>query len=395
MNWGFVVRYAALWVASLTFFFSDSSFPRSVGEAVRLLPVPSQNAISIVCGFVLVLAVLSRVLPGKVIMGTKLSNGSQLAYKTNGLLLTLVMAAAFCISAWLGWIDGSYLADHYFQLWGASFLFSIVLSVYLFIVGKTAEPEEELRGPMSLVHDFVLGTELNPHILDVDVKFFSYRPAMCGWLLINLSFIFKHYALFGHIATRMLVYTLLSSYYIVDYFYFEPNMVTTWDIIAEKFGFMLVWGDYFFIPMTFSLQNLFLYDTTMEISFAMLVVIFSIFLAGLIIFREANSQKHQFKQDPSKLIWGRTPETVSNRLLVSGFWGLARHINYLGDLLLALSFCLPCGMRSPKAYFYFIYLLLLLVHREQRDEAKCYGKYGEIWQTYCSRVPYRIIPGIY
>lgn len=31
-------------------------------------------------------------------------------------------------------------------------------------------------------------------------------------------------------------------------------MLTTWDIINEEFGYMLVFGDYVFIPFAFSVQ---------------------------------------------------------------------------------------------------------------------------------------------
>ncbi|KAI6697919.1 hypothetical protein NL676_018038 [Syzygium grande] len=44
------------------------------------------------------------------------------------------------------------------------------------------------------------------------------------------------------------------------------------------------------------------------------------------VFREANKQKHVFKRNPKAR-------------------GIARHCNYFGDLLLALSFSLPCGLR--------------------------------------------------
>lgn len=108
-----------------------------------------------------------------------------------------------------------------------------------------------------------------------------------------------------------------------------------------------------------------------------------------------------------------------------GWRGIARHCNYLGDLLLALSFSLPCGIRwrninppsvlfiwtkfqvwspilrivlicsSPVPYFYPIYLLILLVWRERRDEARCAEKYREIWAEYRKLVPWRILPYIY
>jgi hypothetical protein len=107
------------------------------------------------------------------------------------------------------------------------------------------------------------------------------------------------------------------------------------------------------------------------------------------VFRGANKQKHLFKKNPKALIWGKPPKVVGGKLLISGYWyatgisrnlcmslfslyflntsfldmfdcfpeckitsflfvvyrGIARHCNYLGDLLLALSFSLPCGAR--------------------------------------------------
>ncbi|KAG5556660.1 hypothetical protein RHGRI_007060 [Rhododendron griersonianum] len=75
--------------------------------------------------------------------------------------------------------------------------------------------------------------------------------------------------------------------------------------------------------------------------------------------------------------------------------GIARHCNYLGDLLLAASFSLPCGIISPIPYFYPIYLLILLIWRERRDEARCAEKYREVWAEYCKLVPWRILPYAY
>lgn len=39
---------------------------------------------------------------------------------------------------------------------------------------------------------------------------------------------------------------------------------------------------------------------------------------------------------------------TGKRLLVSGWWGLVRHPNYLGDLLMALAWSLPCGKSASK-----------------------------------------------
>jgi hypothetical protein len=46
-------------------------------------------------------------------------------------------------------------------------------------------------------------------------------------------------------------------------------------------------------------------------------------------------------------------------------------------------------------YFYPTYLLILLIWRERRDEARCSQKYREIWAEYCKLVPWRILPYVY
>ena len=44
----------------------------------------------------------------------------------------------------------------------------------------------------------------------------------------------------GTLSAAMILYQVLTNLYVLDYFYNEPKMITTWDIIAERFGFMLV-----------------------------------------------------------------------------------------------------------------------------------------------------------
>jgi protein-S-isoprenylcysteine O-methyltransferase Ste14 len=118
-----------------------------------------------------------------------------------------------------------------------------------------------------------------------------------------------------------------------------------WDIIAEKFGFMLIFGDVVFIPFTFSIQGWWLLSHSVKISKIAAALNLCIFLFGFAIFRGANKQKHKFKQDSKVVIWGQTAKVIGGRLLASGYWGVARHCNYLGDILVAFSFSLPCGMR--------------------------------------------------
>ena len=83
------------------------------------------------------------------------------------------------------------------------------------------------------------------------------------------------------------------------------------------------------------------------------------------------------------------------RLLVSGFWGMARHVNYLGDWMMALAWSLPCLFGSVVPYFYPMWFAFLLITRERRDDRWCAKKYGADWERYRERVPWRIVPGVY
>lgn len=58
-------------------------------------------------------------------------------------------------------------------------------------------------------------------------------------------------------------------------------------------------------------------------------------------------------------------------------------------------FLLYSGFSSLIPFFYPVYLTILLVHRELRDEASNRRKYGASWDEYCRRVPYRILPKVF
>ncbi len=93
----------------------------------------------------------------------------------------------------------------------------------------------------------------------------------------------------------MACYQIMTGWYVLDYFYNEKKMLTTWDIISEEFGHMLAFGDYVFIPFVFSIQCHYLVEYE---DFDMPVVavgILALNFFGYYIFRTANSQKDQFK----------------------------------------------------------------------------------------------------
>lgn len=125
------------------------------------------------------------------------------------------------------------------------------------------------------------------------------------------------------------------------------------------------------------------------------LAVLALHLYGYYIFDTANSQKDYFRaKNPEsherrgfpRFSAGRlrNPKSIPTQipgkaLLVDGWWGVARHINYTGDLMMAWAWGFTCGFGSFLPYFYAVYMTLLLVHRERRDDHDCKNKYGAIW----------------
>lgn len=166
------------------------------------------------------------------------------------------------------------------------------------------------------------------------------------------------------------------------------------DITTDGFGFMLAIGDLAWVPFTYTLQARYLAFHPVYLSTLQTVVIAAIGATGYFIFRSSNWEKDQFRSgnNPRNLTF--MPTKRGTRLLTSGWWGRSRHPNYFGDWLMALAWCLPTGFGTPITYFYLAFFVVLLLHRQIRDDEACREKYGADWPKYCEKVPYRIIPYI-
>ncbi|XP_010779839.1 delta(14)-sterol reductase [Notothenia coriiceps] len=217
-------------------------------------------------------------------------------------------------------------------------------------------------------------------------------------VVINLGMLMKEVELLGSPSLAMILVNSFQLLYVADALWNEEAVLTTMDIVHDGFGFMLVFGDLAWVPFTYGMQAAFLVVHPQTLSSLGAAAIIALNGIGYYVFRKSNSQKNQFRRDPTHPSVARL-ETIATatgkRLLVSGWWGLVRHPNYLGDLLMALAWSLPCGFSHLLPYFYVIYFAVLLIHREDRDERQCRAKYGLAWDTYCQRVPYRIFPYVY
>jgi delta14-sterol reductase len=159
-------------------------------------------------------------------------------------------------------------------------------------------------------------------------------------------------------------------------------------------GFKLVWGCLVFYPFFYPIA-IWCDIKPVSLSFMRQVLSIGVFFLGWILSRGANNQKYLFRTQPKEKFLGYfQPISINGRLLCSGWWSLSRHINYLGDILMAtgLSLAINGGIYP---WLYPLYYIGLFIGRERTDFERCQNKYGRDWNEYCNRVPNRIIPFIY
>ena len=341
--------------------------------------------------------ILNIIVPGRWVVGyaTKANSTEKLKYRLNGLpILVIVVLSWFflCRSGYITW-DWLYLYRWY-GLAGAV-VFGLIFSLIIVI------PYPAVKN--SFLADFYLGRLENPQLWGgrIDAKMWLYLVGAVMLELNVLSFAAHHYILFGELASRgIYLCTGLLTFFLIDYLTFEEVHLYTYDLFAERVGFKLGWGCIAFYPFFYAIPLWSTVELPDVHTPAYLLVIYAlIFFTGWSISRGANLQKYFFKKDPTKIFLGIKPEAISDgkkTLLVNGFWGLSRHINYLGEILMASGIVLAAG--HPLLvwpWLYPLYYVALLFPRQIDDDKRCSEKYGLLWVEYLKRVPYRIIPFIY
>ena len=353
------------------------------------------------------------------------------------------------------WTILTWIWDNYVPLLSASIVTSAALSLVLSVkpIGND-EWAEGGRTPYA-IYNFFVGRELNPRIIlpslgdnavtrlfyyrHIDLKVFcELRPGMIGWIILNVAFIRHQFETFGYVTDSILLVSAFQTFYVVDALWNEAAVLTTMDVTTDGLGYMLVFGDLVWVPFTYSLQARYLAMYPLHLGWLAVCGILAVQAVGYYIFRSSNNEKNRFRTNPKdpRISHLEYMETQSgSKLLISGWWGTARHINYFGDWVMAWAWCLPTGLAGfrmlsgsqaikdtatgaitqlsgasgdlvpvtagvtgwaiPITYFYVIYFAVLLIHREMRDEHKCQLKYGKDWDAYKARVRWRIIPGVY
>jgi protein-S-isoprenylcysteine O-methyltransferase Ste14 len=325
-----------------------------------------------------------------------LANTSEpLKYRLNGSLVLVAVVALWAVFGATGVLEWDWLYAHRWSGLIGSCVLGVVFSLAVVLL---APPTGR-----SLLADLYFGRWLNRQFFGgrVDAKMFLYLVGAAMLALNVLAFTAHHVLLPGPYSPGVIVYCALFLWFVTEYLFFERVHLYTYDIFAERLGFKLGWGCFTFYPY-FYLIGLW---ATAHLGDPgtpswLLSVFGAIFFVGWALTRGANLQKYWFKTRSERPFLGfMEPKVFSdgtNTLLYSGFWGVARHVNYLGEILQAVALTLVLGYPTAwVAWLYPLYYVALFLTRERADERRCAAKYGELWTEYREQVPRRIIPWVY
>ncbi len=319
--------------------------------------------------------------------------GKPLRYRLNGLRVFVLCLAAWAAACWAGWLRWDAL---YVHRWESAFGACVTGLLFTLAIVLPAKPVK------SIAADLFLGRLENPQWKGLDAKMYLYLVGAIHLELNVLSFTAFHLQTFGADPNPgVVLYAALFTFFVTEYLNFEEVHLYTYDFMAERVGFKLGWGCLVFYPFFYCVG---LWTTAHlpnpHTPAPLLVLYGALFFVGWVLSRGANLQKFQFKRDPARKAFGvLEPRAISEgrtQVLTGGFWGLSRHINYLGEILMASGLALSLGYPLELGpWLYPLYYVALLVPRQLDDDRRCAAKYGAAWVEYCKRVPWRIIPRVY
>eukprot|EP00210_Caulerpa_lentillifera_P000628 g607.t1 len=388
------------------------AFVRSEGltQATSLYQTADSDAWIIFGVFGMIQALFQLFLPGKTVHGPITPKGNTPVYKANGVQAYLFTLSLFFFGWKMDWFDPVFICDKFGKILSALNLFAFGLCIFLYFKGRLAPSSSDSGSTGNIVYDFYWGMELYPRIgKHFDIKTWTNcRVGMMSWSVLILCYAAKQHALYGFISDSMIISIILMQIYIFKFFLWESGYWASMDIAHDRAGYYLCWGCLNWVPGIYTSPALYLIRNPVQLGLPLSCLILLAGVCCVLVNYDADRQRQEFRRLNGKIkIWGKAPKMIkaqyktksgdkkTSLLLASGWWGLARHFHYVPEILGAFLWTLPGLFSNGLQYFYVVFLTLLLLDRAYRDDERCRSKYGTHWDTYCSIVPYKLIPGLF
>ncbi|MEX1308002.1 MAG: hypothetical protein AB1Z19_05710 [Eubacteriales bacterium] len=342
------------------------------------------------------ITLLHMIIPAKKVKGyvKNETTGEVLNYRINGKIVLIISMVIWFLLGYFNLVPYTWLYEtRWLGLIGA-----VVIGLIFSLLIVTKYPTVKKSFPA----DFWFGRVKNLQIKDgyIDTKVWLYLIGAVMLQLNVLSFASYHILNVASINFGFLLGCAMLTWFCFDYLIFEKIHLWTYDFIAERIGFKLGFGCLAFYPYFYTVSLWFTAHLP-DPGFSMrrIILFAALFLFGWVFTRGANMQKYFFKTAPKKAFLWITPESISDgnlSLLVNGFWGASRHINYLGEIIQAIAIALASGYFGIwMVWLYPAYYIGLMFTRQADDDVICKEKYGDLWDEYTDKVKYKIIPFIY
>eukprot|EP01065_Artemidia_motanka_P046410 TRINITY_DN7031_c0_g1_i2.p1 TRINITY_DN7031_c0_g1~~TRINITY_DN7031_c0_g1_i2.p1 ORF type:complete len:352 (+),score=87.46 TRINITY_DN7031_c0_g1_i2:440-1495(+) len=351
-------------------------------------------------------------MPGMRMQGLPVSKlgGKRLWYLCNAYSVLYTCLAAVFALHYTGTWELTRLVENFGQYMFLTMVVGDVTSVGWYVYGCVTEG----GGTGSFIYDVFMGTTLNPRIGVADIKMVA--EARWSWLtlfLITLSCAASQYKTLGRVSLEMGFMVVAHWLYTNACAKGEHFIVTTWDMTTEKFGWMLNFWNVCGVPFVYTFSSVYLLkNPTVCVDSPLVAAYFVALLVVYYVWDVSNFQKNDLRLrrvgaheararqlfpvlPGSRIENPRTLKTPKGDLLVDGFFGYARKINYTMDILMAFLWGAVTHFTAFLPFFYCVFFTGFIIHRWVRDDARCARKYGEHWEEYRRTVPYVFLPYVF
>eukprot|EP01126_Amoeba_proteus_P034178 TRINITY_DN3391_c0_g1_i2.p1 TRINITY_DN3391_c0_g1~~TRINITY_DN3391_c0_g1_i2.p1 ORF type:complete len:449 (+),score=71.22 TRINITY_DN3391_c0_g1_i2:81-1427(+) len=378
---------------------------------------PTFFAFKLYFGFFLFQLVTAALVPGFYVTSAprvdRPGKGERLVYNCNALYAWYITLVASLVSQYFQLFDFGSIVRNLGPLTIMSILFADGVALLAYISARVTGNTFRMSG--NVIYDFFIGLWLHPRIGPIDLKMFG-EIRWSWFILFNITFssVVHQYQTYNTVSTP-LIFMLVAHFLYANACAKGEDLVTpSWDIVYEKWGWLLIFWNFAGVPFLYCSSSVYLAKIPPFSHHPLYTTFcFVLLFVGYYIFDTANAQKNSFRMrtaDPSwkpRRTFPQLPFAYLNekakhlktktgsRLLIDGWWAYARKPHYTGDLMMAASWGLITGFDSFLPYIYVLFFFSMLLHRRIRDEERMRAKYKQDWDLYTSKVPYIYVPRVF
>jgi len=292
----------------------------------------------------------------------------------------------------------------YFHLMSSCIILSFLQSLASYILSRWAAPENlSAKGNTgNPIVDLYHGREINPTFLGCNMKLQTFRFSMICLAFLNVTMVTDSVLNNGgKLNPAVVIAASLQVLYAMDAMFFEEYYFYSHDYLNSGYGWSMI-SSYLTFPFLPTLITRYMIYRSPEVEWYYLALIGLLNMLGYLIYRSSENQRCELAKNPASPNLGhlKTLETNTNRkLIVSGWWSLVRHPNYLGELLIQWSWVLPAvstlGLTDLVPYYLPVVTTLMLVIRSVQINRRNKKKYGAAWDEYSGKVRANIVPLVF